>query len=136
MLLKIHSNHGKNKILTKPKNDLSMGFGIYHFAGHVHYDAEGFLDKNRDVCSGNVEDLVSASTNKFLKDLFPRNNFKRNSDVKKRLDTLSMKFRNSLESLLSTLEKSDPIYVKCIKPNDNQSSKVNLSVFKIKNPIK
>lgn len=124
MLRKILITHGKNKILTKPRNDLSEGFGIYHFAGLVLYEAQGFLDKNRDVCSGNVEDLVAASTNEFFRDLFPRRDVKRNSDVKKRLDTLSIKFRDSLESLLTTLQKCNPRYVKCIKPNDHRSPEV------------
>ncbi|XP_006902869.1 PREDICTED: unconventional myosin-VIIb [Elephantulus edwardii] len=70
MLQKLKSVHAHNKAFLEPKTIHDVQFGIAHFAGHVYYKTEGFLEKNRDVLSTDILTLVYSSKNKFLKEIF------------------------------------------------------------------
>ncbi|KAF3847133.1 hypothetical protein F7725_020161 [Dissostichus mawsoni] len=72
-----------------------------HFAGVVHYETRGFLEKNRDTLYGDIIQLVHSSKNKFIKQIFQ-------ADVAMR----------SLELLMRTLSVCQPFFVRCIKPNE------------------
>ncbi|XP_062306688.1 unconventional myosin-VIIa [Osmerus eperlanus] len=137
MLVKIGSNHDKGDVYLPPKNDHDTTFGIQHFAGVVHYESKGFLEKNRDALSANLIQLVDTSSNKLLKQAFkneltsstiinttnpkmmitPKNSLRQAAD-KKRVLTLSGQFRQSLDALMKTLTSCQPYFVRCIKPND------------------
>ena len=41
MLAKLHQQHGSNKNYIKPKAEISVMFGLNHFAGLVFYDSRG-----------------------------------------------------------------------------------------------
>ena len=41
MLAKLHQQHGSNKNYIKPKAEISVMFGLNHFAGLVLYDSRG-----------------------------------------------------------------------------------------------
>ncbi len=44
---------------------------LFNFHGfQVEYEADGFLEKNRDTFSPNLRDVMLASDNIFIKDLF------------------------------------------------------------------
>ena len=70
MLEKLHKQHSGNTNYIKPKSSQVRSFGIAHFAGIVYYDAEGFLEKNRDTFSNDLFDLLSTTKSPFLKELF------------------------------------------------------------------
>ncbi|XP_015589004.1 myosin-VIIa [Cephus cinctus] len=120
MLAKVHQMHGKNRNYVKPKSDLVKSFGVKHFAGTVHYDVLGFLDKNRDTFSADLKQLVTISSNEFLRSLFTDELLSIGFDGKKRSPTLSLEFRSSLELLMTTLGSCNPFFVRCIKPNVEQ----------------
>uniref|UniRef100_A0A672MLG0 Myosin VIIB n=1 Tax=Sinocyclocheilus grahami TaxID=75366 RepID=A0A672MLG0_SINGR len=134
MLNKMNQLHGKGDIYMPPKNNHDTQFGIRHFAGVVYYDSKGFLEKNRDVLSSDVIQLMQTSSNKLLKQIFhnelsttetktssshtivtPKTQLKANM---KRVPTLSGQFRQSLDSLMKTLTACQPFFIRCIKPND------------------
>ncbi|KAB0402783.1 hypothetical protein E2I00_005145, partial [Balaenoptera physalus] len=54
LLQKLKNVHANNKAFLQPKNIHDARFGIAHFAGEVYYQAEGFLEKNRDVLSKDI----------------------------------------------------------------------------------
>ena len=70
MLEKFHNQHKSNKNYLQPKADISLTFGLNHFAGVVFYDCKGFLEKNRDTFSPDLLSLIQSSTNKYLVHLF------------------------------------------------------------------
>ncbi|XP_071961883.1 myosin-IIIb-like isoform X2 [Antedon mediterranea] len=72
LVSKIISNHGKHSNVIKPakKNSGLSVFGIKHFAADIMYDANGFLEKNRDTFSQNLQDVMSESDNILVKFLF------------------------------------------------------------------
>ncbi|XP_069069852.1 unconventional myosin-VIIb [Pleurodeles waltl] len=136
MINKLNSHHGQSSIYLPPKSVHDTKFSINHFAGIVHYESKGFLEKNRDLLSSDLVLLIHSSTNKFLKDLFQartthvslgpgsirhlNSNRMPNkiSDTERHLSTLGSQFKQSLEKLMKILESCQPYFVRCIKPND------------------
>ncbi|XP_072246199.1 unconventional myosin-VIIb [Leuresthes tenuis] len=141
MLQKMNQVHAKGSIYIPPKNDHDAQFGIRHFAGVVHYDSKGFLEKNRDALSLDLIQLVETSSSKLLRQIFhnvrtpsstiirnsvnpkmiinmPKNSLRQAADSKKRVPTLTGQFRQSLDSLMKTLTSCQPYFIRCIKPND------------------
>jgi myosin VIIa len=129
MLAKLQANHGTKSIYLKSKYENSSSFGVQHFAGHVFYDINGFLDKNRDTFGADLKELIALSSNKFLLEIFSSDN---SLDTSKRSITLSLQFRNSLEALMKTLSACHPFFIRCIKPNEIKKSNVSRN-FKKKN---
>ncbi|KAJ8600444.1 hypothetical protein CTAYLR_001427 [Chrysophaeum taylorii] len=98
------------------------GFTVGHFAGHVEYDARGFVEKNRDALSTTLSTLFAVhSTLSFAASLFddgappsPGVGKKKAAPAKK---TLSAAFRAQLSGLVKALEATDPHFIRCIKSN-------------------
>ncbi|KAM9459633.1 unconventional myosin-VIIb-like [Salvelinus alpinus] len=146
MLNKMNRTHAKCNRYIPSKNTHDMEFGIRHFAGVVHYDSKGFLEKNRDALNSDILKLIDASTNKLLQQLFEKElsaNVVKNlasnnrivmtpkssirvaqTDGRRQVSTLSGQFRQSLDSLMNALSKCQPHFIRCFKPNDDKKSMV------------
>ncbi|KAM4620039.1 unconventional myosin-VIIa [Polymixia lowei] len=131
MLYKLNSQHKLNTNYMPPKNSYESQFGIQHFAGVVHYETRGFLEKNRDSLHTDIIQLVHSSKNKFIKQIFqadvamflcgylqPSTPAPKGVETRKRSPTLSSQFKRSLEMLMRTLSVCQPFFVRCIKPNE------------------
>ncbi|XP_061492399.1 unconventional myosin-VIIb isoform X2 [Rhineura floridana] len=70
MLNKINNHHSRSKIYIPPRSVHDTVFGINHFAGVIYYQSKGFLEKNRDMLSSDILQLVHSSKNKFLRQMF------------------------------------------------------------------
>ncbi|XP_051903200.1 unconventional myosin-VIIa-like isoform X3 [Hippocampus zosterae] len=117
MLYKLNSQHKLNSNYIPPKNSYESRFGIQHFAGVVHYETRGFLEKNRDSLHTDIIQLVHSSKNKFIKQIFQAD-VAMGVETRKRSPTLSSQFKRSLEMLMRTLSVCQPFFVRCIKPNE------------------
>uniref|UniRef100_A0A8C1JNJ6 Myosin VIIAb n=1 Tax=Cyprinus carpio TaxID=7962 RepID=A0A8C1JNJ6_CYPCA len=126
MLNKLNSQHKLNTYYISPKHSHETQFGIQHFAGVVHYETKGFLEKNRDSLHSDIIQLVHSSKNKFIKQIFQADVamgciLKAKTcgmETRKRSLTLSSQFKRSLELLMKTLSVCQPFFVRCIKPNE------------------
>ncbi|XP_059179629.1 myosin-IIIb-like [Physella acuta] len=65
---KFHQNI-KSSIYSRPKSN-ELSFGIDHYAGKVEYDAQGFLEKNRDRLPSEITNIMRMSENSVVKSLF------------------------------------------------------------------
>ncbi|XP_068601994.1 unconventional myosin-VIIa-like [Brachionichthys hirsutus] len=119
MLNKLNFQHKVNAYYIPPKNSHETQFGVQHFAGVVHYETRGFLEKNRDTLYGDIIQLVHSSKNKFIKQIFQAD-VAMGAETRKRSPTLSSQFKRSLELLMRTLSVSQPFFVRCIKPNEHK----------------
>ncbi|KAL5004977.1 hypothetical protein ScPMuIL_018433 [Solemya velum] len=117
MLNKLHTTHGQNQNYMRPKAEINTVFGLNHFAGIVYYDADGFLEKNRDTFSGDSLHLIQTSGNKYLLGLFTQD-ITMGQETRKRAPTLGAQFKKSLDSLMKTLGACQPFFIRCIKPNE------------------
>ena len=120
LLEKLHGKWAKHEKYIKPKSSSDKRFGISHFAGAVHYDVNGFLEKNRDTFSTDLFSVLNASKNPFLVSLFQLTPAK-GEETRKRTGTLGMQFKKSLDDLMATLNACNPFFVRCVKPNENKA---------------
>ncbi|KAL6425676.1 hypothetical protein ACFW04_009644 [Cataglyphis niger] len=148
LIEKFHNNI-KSKFYVRPKSD-AVCFAIHHFAGRVVYQAEGFLEKNRNFLPPEVIQLVRQSQYDMVRFLFQcpitktgnlysalqENDSRKsqsNQNTKERYSsrglasqsraqqTVSTYFRYSLMDLLQKMVSGSPQFVRCIKPNDSRS---------------
>uniref|UniRef100_A0A8C1Z402 Myosin XVAb n=1 Tax=Cyprinus carpio TaxID=7962 RepID=A0A8C1Z402_CYPCA len=129
-LQKCHYHHGNNPLYSKPKMPLPE-FTVYHYAGRVTYQVHKFLDKNYDQVRQEVLDLFMQSQSRMVSNLFikhaemlnqQKGAMNRNSTVTRRYQpsTVAAKFQQSLQELLDKMERCNPFFVRCIKPNNNK----------------
>ena len=103
------------------KQNKSSKFIIIHYAGQVSYDIDGFLEKNRDKLTDDLEKLVTLSNCNFLsQQLFNFNN-QNKLTTKQKKSSLSKQFQNQLINLMNILNQTQPHYIRCIKPNNTKS---------------
>merc|ERR1712142_1155332 len=66
---KLNGNHeGKSAPFVKPKGNAH--FGVAHYAGTVHYNITGWLEKNKDPLNDTVVDQIKKGTNNLIIELF------------------------------------------------------------------
>ncbi|XP_045766562.1 myosin-VIIa-like [Maniola jurtina] len=123
LLSKLHSNHSNKNCYITPKSTHEHKFGVKHFAGDVFYEVNGFLDKNRDMLTADVKEMIWDSSNSFLKKLFPIDTVTPQSGSRK-VVSLSHQFKTSLEALMKTLYGCHPFFVRCIKPNELKKPRI------------
>ncbi|KAJ8735502.1 hypothetical protein PYW07_007122 [Mythimna separata] len=68
LIEKFHSNI-KSKYYVRPKSDATC-FAVHHFAGRVVYQADGFLEKNRNFLPPEVVQLMRQSQYDIIRFLF------------------------------------------------------------------
>ncbi|KAJ8726175.1 hypothetical protein PYW07_000873 [Mythimna separata] len=123
LLSKLNSNHGTKTCYVTAKSSREYKFGIKHFAGDVTYAVQGFLDKNRDMLTADVKEMILDSSNDFLKNLFITEYSATQTGTRKTV-SLSHQFKTSLDSLMKTLYACHPFFVRCIKPNEVKKPRI------------
>jgi len=133
LVLQLHENHGKSKILCRPKKAAGKGarqyteneaFVLKHFAGDVMYLTHGWLEKNNDKLSDDYEKHLAESTSDLL-----ANHLAKREEVEamaqgakpkagKGSQTVGRSFLASLKKLMEALESTDTHFIRCIKPNN------------------
>ena len=106
-------------------------FLIRHYAGDVMYSTAGMTDKNKDTLGKDLLDLIITSNSSFLQTIFPD---RPDPDSKKRPPTAGDKIKvravmsdaeltaqASANALVEKLMRSQPSYIRTIKPNQNKS---------------
>ncbi|CAK0821355.1 unnamed protein product [Prorocentrum cordatum] len=98
-------------------------FTVKHFAGPVEYQAKGFLEKNLNKPPREGPNCIVTSSNSVLKeiggtviaelDLLEQ----AAKGTKRKAQTVSNEFKESIAALMSKLKEADPHFIRCIKPN-------------------
>ncbi|XP_022303516.2 unconventional myosin-Va-like isoform X3 [Crassostrea virginica] len=132
---KLYDKHlGKARHFEKPRMSRSA-FIINHFADRVEYQADGFLEKNRDTVLEDHINILRASEFELVAELFeekvdPNEKKSRAGSAtthpmrqapkggRSNKKTVGSQFRESLHKLMETLNATTPHYIRCIKPND------------------
>jgi myosin-1 len=92
-------------------------FEIKHYAGDVQYSIDGFGDSNRDFLTKDIALIISESTNKLMRYIFPE---EIDLNDKRMPHTAGYKIRTQCEALVTALMDCTPHYVRCIKSNDQK----------------
>lgn len=115
---KLRTNFRKNENFMERNLNIKFEvFGIRHFAGNVYYNINNFIKKNRNSVDSQFFKEFSKSENLVLSEIFTEKLHLQLLSNKK-IKTVSHQFRNQLSSLITELNKSLSLYVRCIKPNN------------------
>eukprot|EP00057_Strongylocentrotus_purpuratus_P016460 XP_011670934.1 PREDICTED: myosin-IIIb [Strongylocentrotus purpuratus] len=142
---KMNKHFARNHHYIKAKISTSNTFSIDHYAGRVSYNATGFLDKNRDTLPNGVTTILQNSSNDLLARIFrgtitrtgtlalqnrlskkrSRKSLKKRGGPKGTVKkiTVGAQFKTSLAILMELLNKSNPHFVRCVKPNTSKSAR-------------
>jgi len=102
------------------------GMTIKHYAGEVLYDVKDFLVKNADSSSPDTIDLFMSSKAPITQVILTLNALGQvDEEAKKKVMNRAFRstgtvFSGQLSSLMETLDKTTPFFVRCIKPNKIQ----------------
>ncbi len=107
-----------------PKFGNDRQFIIVHYAGEVKYTADGFVEKNMESLSNELKDLGVLSKVDLARDVYSHgsNDLDASQHLNNRRSSIrgfsvASQFKLSLQSLVEDLEKTQPHYIRCIKPN-------------------
>merc|ERR1712142_481638 len=129
---------GKSPVFLKKQpgsKDKNAHFAIGHYAGIVNYNLTDWLTKNKDPVNDTVVDQLKKSSNALVVYLFrdhpgqpeddpkaPKEKGKKGKDAAtKTFKTVSSAFRAQLDALLTTLNATDPHFIRCIVPNNHKT---------------
>ncbi|KAL7473673.1 hypothetical protein ACHAXS_014162 [Conticribra weissflogii] len=127
---KTFANDIYQKLTGKPRfeaNFRQVGarqFGVFHYAGLVEYDTDGFVEKNRDELPREATELLLSSSSGFVKELAaiisssaaPEPTKGARAGPKKSV-TVGGHFSKQLSELRAKIDLTSPHYVRCLKPN-------------------
>jgi myosin heavy chain 9/10/11/14 len=96
------------------------GFSVYHYAGKVDYNTQGWLDKNKDPMNESVVRVLSASLNDIVHDAFSERPTHHQSNIVKKgvFRTVAQRHKESLTILMHQLSETQPHFIRCIIPNE------------------
>lgn len=112
---KLYQTFKNNKRFLKPKLSRT-DFTICHYAGEVAYQADHFLDKNKDYVVAEHQDLLSPSKCPFVAGLFPP--LPEETSKSSKFSSIGSRFKLQLQALMETLSSTEPHYIRCVKPNN------------------
>ncbi|CAL1376584.1 unnamed protein product [Linum trigynum] len=112
---KLYQTFKNNKRFIKPKLSRT-DFTILHYAGEVNYQANQFLDKNKDYVIAEHQAVMTASKCPFVMGLFTP--LKEESSKSSKFSSIGARFKLQLQSLMETLSVTEPHYIRCVKPNN------------------
>ncbi|KAG5357082.1 Myosin-2 [Yarrowia sp. C11] len=121
----------QNKHFKKPRFG-NTSFVVAHYAQDVNYEAEGFVEKNRDAVPDEHLEVLMATKNEFLKNILdvaanvaaenaPAAPTKPGLRAPKK-PTLGRIFKGSLIDLMTTINSTNVHYIRCIKPNEEKAA--------------
>ncbi|CAI4230313.1 unnamed protein product [Auanema sp. JU1783] len=137
----INQHLGKHPNFQKPKppkgTQAEAHFAIVHYAGTVRYNADQWLDKNKDplndsavavLKTGDKNGLMFKIWEDYMTDVDREENASRGKaaqPIKKKgksasFLTVSTMYRESLSSLMNMLHSTHPHFIRCIIPNERK----------------
>ncbi|KAE9548564.1 hypothetical protein FO519_008223, partial [Halicephalobus sp. NKZ332] len=139
---KLNDQHlGKHPNFQKPKppkgKQAEAHFAIVHYAGTVRYNANNFLEKNKDPLNDTAVSVLKTSQgNQLMLDIwFDYVTQEEAAELAKQgqtsgkkkgksssFMTVSMMYRESLNNLMSMLYQTHPHFIRCIIPNEKKTS--------------
>ncbi|KAL0464349.1 UNVERIFIED_CONTAM: Myosin-12 [Sesamum latifolium] len=111
---KMYQTYKGHKRFSKPKL-ARTDFTINHYAGDVTYQADQFLDKNKDYVVAEHQALLTESKCSFVANLFPP--LPDEASKQSKFSSIGTRFKQQLQSLMETLSTTEPHYIRCVKPN-------------------
>ena len=87
---------------------------VHHYAGKVWYTTVASVEKNKDSMAKDLAAVLRNSSAAFVQALVPAEDA---SGGSRKVSTIASKFAASLDDLHAKLSETDPMFVRCVKPN-------------------
>lgn len=133
LIAKLHTHFGKQKKHPKYEEprfaDKLPNFGVFHYAGNVSYDVTNWLEKNKDPLQPDLEACLRDSKDSFIRRLFTEHfedlptslaEYQKKGVKGASFVTVAAQYKSQLSNLMSTLQATNPHFVRCILPNHQQ----------------
>jgi myosin heavy subunit len=92
-------------------------FVVKHYAGHVTYNSEGFLEKNRDTLNSDIRVLLGLCPAPAALEFYLAAGLT-NTEAKAGTKLVCHQFKDHLATLVAKLSVTTRHYVRCIKSNE------------------
>eukprot|EP00928_Gymnodinium_smaydae_P073618 TRINITY_DN5679_c0_g1_i1.p1 TRINITY_DN5679_c0_g1~~TRINITY_DN5679_c0_g1_i1.p1 ORF type:complete len:1355 (-),score=315.87 TRINITY_DN5679_c0_g1_i1:87-4151(-) len=126
---KLVSVHRSDPAFSTPRvgAQKEVQFSVRHYAGSVTYTTTGWLERNKDIVSDDLLEMLRASKNPLVAEVFaPQEDASAAADAKggakSAASTVATKFKASLAQLMEAITQTRTQYVRCIKPNKLKSA--------------
>jgi myosin heavy subunit len=103
---------------------------IFSFIEQVKYTADGFVEKNMETLSTELREIGINSKLELSRDVFACGQAENNTSSGRssiRGISVGAQFRSSLQELVGDLDRTQPHYIRCIKPNLTKAPSVFLT---------
>ncbi|XP_024384280.1 myosin-1 isoform X2 [Physcomitrium patens] len=102
------------------KGERDKKFRIYHYAGEVLYETDGFLEKNRDLLHADLVEVLRSCDCTMTRQFLAGQGSQRSNGSEYQKQSVAAKFKGQLNKLMQRLEATEPHFIRCIKPNTQQ----------------
>ena len=117
----------KGKYVFENKRYRNTRFNVNHYAGNIEYTTTNFCDKNKNIISNEINQLISNIK------IFKGQYIKKISRIGSK--TVGVRFRTQLNDLMKLISTTNPYYIRCIKPND-QNIKQKMDRYRVNEQLK
>ena len=117
----------KGKYVFENKRYVNTRFNVNHYAGNIEYTTTNFCDKNKNIISNEINQLISNIK------IFKGQYIKKISRIGSK--TVGVCFRTQLNDLMKLISTTNPYYIRCIKPND-QNIKQKMDRYRVNEQLK
>nr|AAC47238.1 non-muscle myosin heavy chain II [Caenorhabditis elegans] len=130
---RLNNTHSQHPKYVVPEIRSRSDFAVVHYAGRVDYQSEGWRVKNMDPLNENVIDVLKTSKESLIVDMWKdiadvcslsaadstsdTGVFGSRVPKKGMFRTVSQLYKEQLARLMSTLNNTNPHFVRCIIPN-------------------
>jgi myosin-5 len=97
-------------------------FCVNHYAGRVEYNTSTFMDKNKDQLPKEASTLFGSATFDLVRRVFSDAVSEMASRKQPGLRSVGLQFKDSLHQLMEKIYSNKPHYIRCLKPNDENSA--------------
>eukprot|EP01056_Protomagalhaensia_sp_Gyna25_P003135 Protomagalhaensia_sp_Gyna_25__3134@NODE_286_length_4042_cov_30_477142_g220_i0_p1_GENE_NODE_286_length_4042_cov_30_477142_g220_i0NODE_286_length_4042_cov_30_477142_g220_i0_p1_ORF_typecomplete_len830_score162_11Myosin_head/PF00063_21/4_8e177AAA_30/PF13604_6/0_042AAA_30/PF13604_6/1_1e02TniB/PF05621_11/0_0037AAA_16/PF13191_6/0_035AAA_22/PF13401_6/0_066ABC_tran/PF00005_27/0_059RdRP_2/PF00978_21/0_098_NODE_286_length_4042_cov_30_477142_g220_i01462635 len=108
---------GSPKVLPA-KVGAQQNFIVVHTVGEIQYNIVGFLFKNKDVLRAELVEVIQASSNPVVSQLYAGVVVEKGKSAKGQL--IGSQFLNQLEALMELINATEAHFIRCIKPNEEK----------------
>ena len=114
LITKFNNNYKNNKYYITHKTNNDFIFSIMHYAGKIDYKIKDFIKKNIDKINQDIDI--------YINNLFNQKTLKKKLTGKIKINSITNQFKNQLTNFLEIISESELHFIKCIKPNSNESA--------------
>ena len=113
LIQKLNLKFADSPFYKTEKLTLESLFSIIHYAGKIDYKIDNFCKKNMERLNPEIQKYIGTQFNIHQK---------KSATGKVRLNSITNQFRNELSKFFDSIHGCDVHFIKCIKPNNNETS--------------